>query len=99
MAGAASQTHARASAPARRLVALATGAAVFAVLLIGGGGGAPTAAEAQGACSQPRGLRPSPSGPPRVTMLIRVNTQGDVDTYTKAEGGGGGRVRPPGIFC
>jgi hypothetical protein len=31
-------------------------------------------------------------------MLIRINTQGNVDTYTKPEGGMGGRVRPQDIF-
>ena len=31
-------------------------------------------------------------------MLIRINTQGNVDTYTKPEGGMSGRVRPQDIF-
>jgi hypothetical protein len=31
-------------------------------------------------------------------MLIRINTQGNVDTYTKPEGGMGGRVHPQDIF-
>jgi len=31
-------------------------------------------------------------------MLIRINTQGNVDTYTKPEGGMGGRIRPQDIF-
>jgi hypothetical protein len=31
-------------------------------------------------------------------MMIRINTQGNVDTYTKPQGGMGGRVRPQDIF-
>jgi hypothetical protein len=31
-------------------------------------------------------------------MMIRINTQGNVDTYTKPEGGMSGRVRPQDIF-
>jgi hypothetical protein len=31
-------------------------------------------------------------------MMIRINTQGNVDTYTKPEGGMGGRIRPQDIF-
>jgi hypothetical protein len=31
-------------------------------------------------------------------MLIRVNTQGNVDTYTKPGGGMGGRIQPQDIF-
>jgi hypothetical protein len=31
-------------------------------------------------------------------MMIRINTQGNVDTYTKPDGGMGGRIRPQDIF-
>jgi hypothetical protein len=31
-------------------------------------------------------------------MLVRINTQGNVDTYTKPAGGMGGRIRPQDIF-
>lgn len=31
-------------------------------------------------------------------MMIRINTQGNVDTYTKPGGGMGGRIRPQDIF-
>jgi hypothetical protein len=97
MAGVASQPHARAHA--RSLIALAIGAALLAVLLIGGGSVTPSAAQAQVSCpGQPRGLSPATSGPQSFTMLIRINTQGNVDTYTKPEGGMAGRVRPQDIF-
>jgi hypothetical protein len=98
MAGAASQPHGSASARARRLVALAIGAALLALLLLGGRTGAPPSAEAQVSCgAQPRGLSPA-AGPGKFTMMIRINTQGNVDTYTKPEGGMAGRVRPQDIF-
>jgi hypothetical protein len=97
MAGVASQPHSRAHA--RSLIALAIGAALFAVLLIGGSSVAPSAAQAQVSCpGQPRGLSPATSGPQSFTMMIRINTQGNVDTYTKPEGGMGGRIRPQDIF-
>ena len=97
MAGVPSQPHSRAHA--RSLIALAIGAALLAVLLIGGRSVAPSAAQAQVSCvGQPRGLSPATSGPQSFTMLIRINTQGNVDTYTKPEGGMGGRIRPQDIF-
>jgi hypothetical protein len=97
MAGIDSQTPGNASARARSLVAVAIAATLLALLLLGGGSAAPSAARAQVSCSQPRGLSPT-SGPGRFTMLIRINTQGNVDTYTKPEGGMAGRVRPQDIF-
>jgi hypothetical protein len=97
MAGVASQPPSRAHA--RSLIALAIGAALLAVLLIGGSSVAPSAAQAQVSCpGQPRGLSPATSGPQSFTMMIRINTQGNVDTYTKPEGGMGGRIRPQDIF-
>ena len=97
MAGVPSQPHSRAYA--RSLIALAIGAALLAVLLIGGRSVAPSAAQAQVSCAgQPRGLSPATSGPQSFTMLIRINTQGNVDTYTKPDGGMGGRIRPQDIF-
>src|SRR4051794_32461181 len=93
-------THAPGSAHVRtrRLVALATAVGLLVLLLIGGGSAAPPAAQAQVACSQPRGLSPAQTGPGSFTMLIRINTQGNVDTYTKPDGGMGGRIRPQDIF-
>lgn len=97
MAGVASQPHWRTHA--RSLIALAIGAALLAVLLIGGRSVAPSTAQAQVSCpGQPRGLSPATSGPQSFTMLIRINTQGNVDTYTKPDGGMGGRIRPQDIF-
>jgi hypothetical protein len=98
MAGAVSHTQGSASARVHRLVALAIGAALLALLLIAAGSGAPTAAQAQVSCSQPRGLSPATTGPGSFTMLIRINTQGNVDTYTKPEQGMGSRLRPQDIF-
>ena len=99
MAGAVSHTQGSASARTRRLIAIAIGAALLGLLLIGGGSGEPPAARAQVSCpGLPRGLSPASSGPESFTMMIRINTQGNVDTYTKPEGGMGGRVRPQDIF-
>src|SRR5262245_1903939 len=98
MAGAVSHTRRSASAGTRRLIGLAIGAALLGFLLIGGGPGRPQAAQAQVSCPQPRGLSPAGSGPQSFTMMIRINTQGNVDTYTKPDGGMAGRVRPQDIF-
>jgi hypothetical protein len=57
------------------------------------------AARASQACPAPGlGLAPDGSAAERFTMLIRINTQGNVDTYTKPNGGMGGRIRPQDIF-
>jgi hypothetical protein len=99
MAGAVSHIHGTALARTRRLVALAIGAALLTALLIAGGLGEPAPARAQGSCpAMPRGLSPASSGPQSFTMMIRINTQGNVDTYTKPDGGMGGRVRPQDVF-
>jgi len=97
MAGAASQPHWRSHA--RTLIALAIGGGLVALLLSAVGSAAPTKAQAQVSCPPlPRGLSPATTGPQSFTMLIRINTQGNVDTYTKPEGGMGGRIRPQDIF-
>jgi hypothetical protein len=99
MAGAVSHTHGGASARVRPLVALAILGGLLALLLIGTGSTLPPAAQAQVSCpAQPRGLSPASSGSQSFTMLIRINTEGNVDTYTKPEGGMGGRIRPQDIF-
>jgi hypothetical protein len=97
MAGAVSHPQGSASARLRRLVALAAGAALLAVLLVSRAS-APGEAQAQVSCAQPFGLSPSGPAATRFTMMIRINTQGNVDTYTKPEGGMGGRIRPQDIF-
>src|SRR3954453_5078585 len=98
MAGINSQTHGSGPTRARRALWLTMAAGLLALLLIAGRSGAPPAAQAQTSCVQPRGLSPSASGPAKFTMLIRINTQGNVDTYTKPDGGMGGRIRPQDIF-
>ncbi len=88
----------------RRLQPLALLAAltllVYALFAGGGGVVAPERAAAQ-ACGLPGGLSPNGPGPTRFTMLLRINTQANVDAYTNfnsATGGLGGRVRPQDIF-
>ncbi len=99
MAGAFFNTHGDASARVRPLLALAILGGLLALLLIGGGSAAAPAAQAQGSCpAMPRGLSPAKTGPQSFTMMIRINTQGNVDTYTKPDGGMGGRIRPQDIF-
>ena len=67
-------------------------------LLAVGGGLAPSA-QAQVSCpSQPSGFS---AGPGSFTMLIRINTQANVNTYSnrvEANGGLGGRIQPQDIF-
>ena len=64
---------------------------------------APAPAAAQ-SCGLPSGLSPAGSGPTRFTMLLRINTDENVDAYTDpahpiAQGGYiGNRVRPQDIF-
>lgn len=57
-----------------------------------------TAAKAAQGCEQPYGLAPGGPAAQRFTMLIRINTEGNVLTYTKPDGGMGGRIRPQDIF-
>jgi hypothetical protein len=83
----------------RRLVALALAGALLALLLIGARSASPPAARAQLSCpALPQGLSPTGPAATRFTMMIRINSQGNVDTYTKPEGGMGGRIRPQDIF-
>src|SRR3954449_487315 len=99
MAGGPSQAHGIAPVRARSLVALATLVGLLALLMMGGGSAAPPVAHAQVSCpGQPRGLSPAVSGAGSFTMLIRINTQGNVDTYTKPDGGMGNRIQPQDIF-
>ncbi|HKH42099.1 MAG TPA: hypothetical protein VKA41_09635 [Solirubrobacterales bacterium] len=83
---------------ARHALALGLAAALLGLLLVAGRSATPSAAQAQVSCSQPYGLSPSGAAAQRFTMMIRINTQGNVDTYTKPEGGMGGRIRPQDIF-
>jgi hypothetical protein len=102
MAGMASNPHGSASARTRTAIVLIALAALAAVLLLAARAAAPEGAAAAktsaGCPALPFGLSPSGSGPTRFTMMIRINTQGNVDTYTKPDGGMGGRIRPQDIF-
>ena len=102
MAGVASHPEGSASRRTRSAIALIAAVALLAALLIAGRSAAPdpaSAAKASDTCpAPPSGLAPTGSGPTRFTMMIRINTQGNVDTYTKPEGGMGGRIRPQDIF-
>jgi hypothetical protein len=99
MAGVARHTEARAPSRVSRAALIAALALLLAAVLFGGRSAAPTAAQAQVSCPpQPFGLSPSGPGPTRFTMMIRINTQGNVDTYTKPEQGMGDRIRPQDIF-
>ena len=103
MAGIGTDTRSGISARARRPFAAVLVSLIAALALLSVRGAAsPPAAEAQVSCPPlPPGLSPAGPGPSRFTMLIRINQQGNVDTYTnfnEATGGLGGRVRPQDIF-
>src|SRR5215208_5956947 len=98
MAGVASHPHGSVSRRTRAAIALLAAAA----RLSAGRPAVPdsaAAAKAAGTCrTQPYGLAPTGSGPQRFTMMVRINTQGNVDTYTKPDGGMGNRIQPQDIF-
>ncbi len=102
MAGVAQHPHGGAFRRTRTAIVLIAAAALLAALLIAGRSAAPdsaAAAKASAGCPPPPfGLAPTGPGPTRFTMMIRINTQGNVDTYTKPDGGMGGRIRPQDIF-
>ena len=102
MAGAATHPHGSASRRTRSAIVLIAATALLAALLIAGRSAAPdtaAAAKASAGCPPlPFGLAPTGSGPTRFTMMIRINTQGNVDTYTKPDGGMGNRIQPQDIF-
>jgi hypothetical protein len=99
MAGLRTDTRSGFSSRAHRPFAAVLIALIAAVALVSARGAAsPPAAQAQGSCAQPFGLSAAGPAPTRFTMLIRINTQGNVDTYTKPEFGMGSRLRPQDIF-
>ena len=101
MAGVVTHLPGRAPRRAPRAVALAVAALCICLLALAGRSAAPSDAEAARAaqgCEQPYGLAPAGSAAQRFTMMIRINHQGNVDTYTKPDGGMGGRIRPQDIF-
>src|SRR5687767_446266 len=87
----------------RPMLAGALAAVLIALALLALRGAAqPAAAEAQVSCpALPTGLSPPGDPSTRFTMLIRINTQQNVDTYAnpvEADGGLGGRIRAQDIF-
>jgi hypothetical protein len=101
MAGVAKHPPGRASRRARRIAALAALALLLCLMLLLARSASPShasAARAAQGCPEPYGLAPGGPAAQRFTMLIRINTQGNVDTYTKPDGGMGGRIRPQDIF-
>jgi hypothetical protein len=74
-------------------------ALLLATFLLAARSAAPTPAQAQVACPPaPANLSPFGAAATRFTMMIRINTQGNVDTYTKPQLGMGDRIRPQDIF-
>jgi len=99
MAGVATHIQGRTRTRAVQALFVALAALLLAAVLTAGRSAAPPAAQAQVTCpALPLGLSPDGPAATRFTMLIRINTQGNVDTYTKPAGGMGGRVRPQDIF-
>jgi hypothetical protein len=96
MAG--TQTDTRSGIFSRAVAALLAALALTAI----GGAAAPSDARAQVTCPpQPTGLSPTGISATRFTMLLRINTQQNVNAYTnfnEADGGLGGRIRPQDIF-
>jgi hypothetical protein len=99
MAGVPTNPPGSASFRARPLIALAAATAMLALLLIAQRSAAPPAAQAKAGCpAPPKGLSPTGPARTRFTMLIRINTKGNVKTWTKPGGGLASRVRPRDIF-
>jgi hypothetical protein len=102
MAGVATHPHGTALSRARRAIALVALALLLGLLMAAAATTSPSTAEAANASqvcpTPPFGLAATGSSAERFTMMIRINTQGNVDTYTKPEGGMGSRVRPQDIF-
>jgi hypothetical protein len=101
MAGVVEHPLGRTPRRARRAAVIAAAVIALCALVLAARSASPSdaaAARAAQGCEQPYGLAPSGPAAQRFTMLIRINTQGNVDTYTKPEGGMGGRIRPQDIF-
>jgi hypothetical protein len=101
MAGVATHPAGRSPLRARPTAALVAAALVLGLLLLVGRSASPADAEAAKAsqtCPQPFGLAPPGAPAQRFTMMIRINTEGNVDTYTKPDGGMGNRIQPQDIF-
>jgi hypothetical protein len=107
MAGVASHPYGDASRRTRSAIALIATAALLAALLIAGRSAAPdpaSAAKAAAGCpTPPYGLAPDGPSATRFTMMIRINTQGNVNTWTQfntdpTHEGLAPYVRPQDIF-
>jgi hypothetical protein len=105
MAGVVQNPHRGASRRTRRAISLIAAAAVLALLLIAGRQADPAAAaKASVTCpAPPYGLAPDGPAAARFTMMIRINTQGNVNTWTQtntdpAHEGLAPYVRPQDIF-
>jgi hypothetical protein len=107
MAGVASHQEGSATRRPRHAIALIAAAALLAALLLAGRSAAPdpaSAAKAAAGCpTAPYGLAPDGASATRFTMLIRINTQGNVNTWTQfntdpSHEGLAPYVRPQDIF-
>ena len=107
MAGVVTHPQGRAHRRVRRALTLVALAGVLALLLFGGSSAAPRealAAKAADACpALPSGLAPPGDPASHFTMLIRINTQGNINTWTQFntspdKGGLAPYVRPQDIF-
>jgi hypothetical protein len=107
MPGVATHSQGSASRRARRAISLVAAAALLALLLLAGRSLAPesaAAAKASQTCpAPPYGLSPGGAAAQNFTMLIRINTQGNVNTWTQfntdpSHEGLAPYVRPQDIF-
>jgi hypothetical protein len=105
MAGVVTNPPGSASRRARRAISLAGAAAVLALLLFAGRDASPaSAAKVAEACpAPPYGLAPDGPAASRFTMMIRINTQGNVNSWTQfntdpSHEGLAPYVRPQDIF-
>jgi hypothetical protein len=105
MAGVVTNPPGSASRRARRAISLVAAAAVLALLLFAGRDASPaSAAKVAEACpAPPYGLAPDGPAASRFTMMIRINTQGNVNSWTQfntdpSHEGLAPYVRPQDIF-
>jgi hypothetical protein len=80
---------------------LAAAALTLCALLLAERSASPSDAEAAKAsqtCPQPFGLASAGAPAQRFTMMIRINSEGNVDTYTKPNGGMGNRIQLQDVF-